>query len=197
MSLIYHYFGDPFVKLGTPIERTRAAIQLPSNYSCRKVHQIIQGLLHIRIFKNCDWNIKRMAYTSALIHQSVSCGYFGDWQHCRDVAMSTLAATTMLRTTRTKRDSVKSTSTFNMLLIQVTFKSLTNSSVHEKDGNLYCWRRYASCSYMPLASSRSTQGLLYQVLSFAWRRRENDCLREWYHEIMRAAQYAEKTSWLF
>ena len=134
-----------------------------------------------------------MAYTSALIHQSVSDGYFGDWQHCRDVAMSTLAATTMLRTTRIKRDSVKSTSTFNMLLIQVTFKTLTNSSVkkmaiftvgggtlavaicllpHPEVLKVYCTR---SCR-LPEGGERMIA-----------------CV----NGTMRAAHYTEKTSWLF
>ena len=109
------------------------------------------------------------------------------------VAMSTLAATTMLRTTRIKRDSVKSTSTFNMLLIQVTFKSLTNSSVkkmaiftvgggtlavaicllpHPEVLKVYCTR---SCR-LPEGGERMIA-----------------CV----NGTMRAAQYAEKTSWLF
>lgn len=77
-SQFRHYFGDPFVKLGTPF-RTRTRV--PRGYStafkllncCQKVHQVIQSLLHI----------KRMACTSLLIHQAVSDGYFADWQHCR------------------------------------------------------------------------------------------------------------------
>ena len=79
-----HYFGDLFVKLGTPF-RTRTRV--PRGYStafkllncCQKVHQVIQSLLHI----------KRMACTSLFIHQAVSDGY-----RLAALPMSTLAATT-------------------------------------------------------------------------------------------------------
>ena len=73
-----YYFWDPFAKLGIPLKtRTRVprgcSIAFKLLDCCQKVHQVIQNLLHI----------KRMDCNSLLIHQSVSDGYFADWQHCR------------------------------------------------------------------------------------------------------------------
>ena len=74
----HHYSGDPFVKLGTPLKRTRArSAQL---FNCLQTTQLLSkgSSGHSE-----NENIKRMACTSPLIHQSVSDGYFADWQHCQ------------------------------------------------------------------------------------------------------------------
>ena len=65
----HHYFGDPFVKLGTPLKRVRArSAQL---FNCLQTTQLLSkgSSGHSE-----NENIKRMACTSPLIHQSVSDG---------------------------------------------------------------------------------------------------------------------------
>ena len=68
-SQFHYYSGEPFVKLGTPLLKSR--MHILCNYSivfellncCQKVHQaVIQSLLHI----------KRMACNSQLIYMATS-----------------------------------------------------------------------------------------------------------------------------
>ena len=72
-NFVIIFSGDPFVKWGTPLQ---SCMRIRCRHStafrcCQKVHEVIQSLLHI----------KSIACTSPLIHQSVSDGYFADWQH--------------------------------------------------------------------------------------------------------------------
>ena len=115
----HHYFGDPFVKLGTPLKRARThsarLFNCLSNYSTA-----VKRL--IRSFRK--WKYKEDGLHQSA-HSSVGLRWLADWQHCRCRRLQRQRHSPMLRTRRMRRDSpsAKSISTFSMVLIQVTFTS--------------------------------------------------------------------------